>query len=103
MKRAVAAALAACAGIGFAAPAYADESSYLQEVRAKTSHLFSASNDQLLQLGRVACAIISNGPGTPQAKLPADEFVARAAYNMGLMTGLAGSRFVTDAADNNLC
>lgn len=103
MKKSVAAVLVVVAGVGFAAPAHADENSYLQEVRATTSSLFSASSSQLLQLGYVACGALSGGPHTPQAKLQADQSVAQAAYNMGLMTGLAGSRFITDAADNNLC
>ncbi len=84
--------------------AHADENGYLQQVRSTTSRLFSASDSQLLQLGYVACQAFGSGPHTPQTSLLADEAVAKAAYyNMGLRTGLPGSRFITDAADNNLC
>ncbi len=96
-------AFASICSISFAAPAQADENSYLQQVRSTTSRLFSASNSQLLQLGYTACAAFGDGPHTPQTSLQADDAVARTAYAMLLMTGLAGSRHITDAADNNLC
>jgi hypothetical protein len=103
MKKTVVATLVSVSAIGIAAPAHADENAYLQQVSSTTSRLFSASSSQLLQLGYVACQAFGGGPHTPQTSLQADDAVARAAYGMGLMTGLAGSRFITDAADDNLC
>ncbi len=103
MKKTLAAALVSVSAIGLATPAHADEDGYLQQVRSTTSRLFSASNSQLMQLGYVACQGFGGGPHTPQTSLQADNAVAKAAYDMGLMTGLAGSRFITDAADDNLC
>jgi hypothetical protein len=93
------------AGMLATAPvAHADESGYLQQVQSTTTGLFSASNAQLLQLGYIACAAFGDLPHTPQNSLLADEAVARAAYQQwGLRTGLPGSRFVTDAADDHLC
>ena len=101
MKKTFVSGLAISAALSFAAPAQADEGVYLQQVRSTTSRLFSASDFQLLQLGYVACQALGGG----QTSLEADDAVARAAYYMAprLMTGLAGSRFITDAADDNLC
>jgi hypothetical protein len=104
MKRRVITVGFVISALAFAPVAQADESGYLQQVRSTTSGLFSASDSQLLQLGYAACRAFGSGPHTPQTSLQADEAVAKFAYyNMGFRTGLAGSRFITDAADNNLC
>lgn len=104
MKRPTVVIAVVAATVVFAPVAHAGENGYLQQVRATTSDLFSASDSQLLQLGYVACQAFGSGPHTPQTSLQADEAVAKFAYyKMGLRTGLAGSRFITGAADDNLC
>ena len=110
MKRKVApivVAAASVAALSFAPMAYADESTYLQQVLGNMPVDIGATNSQLLKLGYTACntmqASTTSGLSVPQARSQSDKAVALAVYNLGLRPDLAASMIITQEAERHLC
>jgi len=88
------------AAIGIAAPARADESSYLYQMR-QPNHIFdmTLTDKQLLRLGYAVC----NGLASGQKKSQTHDTVAYTAVGMGLSPNMGTVGSIVNEAVSNLC
>jgi len=95
--------------LGVAPLANADESTYLNQMRQKNKLFVALTNDQLIQLGYVACKImrssVSSGTSVAIARSHSDKAVAATARGtLGVRDiDLASVMHITQDAEDYLC
>jgi hypothetical protein len=110
MRMKIASALAVVTGfaaVGLAAPAHADESMYLQEMREPNKLFVQITDSQLLRLGYLACEVmrskIADGLPMSGARSFSDKAVASAMNSMGVDVDRASYMHITQDAEDFLC
>ena len=95
----------AALGMAYAPTAAADSAFYLDEVHTKTN--LGLSDAQLMQLGQIACDAmrsgVSSGLSFGSARSKADDAVAKAIDEMGVLQGIPNVVFLVEAAEHQLC
>ena len=85
--------------------AFADQSTYLEELQGKL--FVTLTTGQALQLGSAACgamrAAINSGMSMGKARHQGDLAVANEANQIGVGVDLASAMHITEAAEHNLC
>lgn len=87
--------------------ARAAENGYLRQLRQPNMLFISATDRQLLALGRTACnamrSALDAGAPIARARSQADQAVAMAAHAMGLESDRASNMHITEEAERHLC